>query len=89
MSSYGSLFCIEGEWRNSQLGILIPAGTPLLPNANTSSEVKSGRRNLSFSYASGHGRRGRNSSALSTNVPNFALISLFTTATNPIEDQKR
>lgn len=32
-----------------QFGMLIPAGIPLLPNPNTSSEVKSGLKNLSFS----------------------------------------
>lgn len=63
--------------------MLIPAGIPLLPKPTTSSEVKSGRKNVSFSYSRGHGRSGRSFSALETSVENLALISLFTTATNP------
>ena len=64
--------------------MLIPAGIPLLPKPNTSSEVKSGRKNLSFSYVEGQGRAGRSSSALDTSDVNFALISLFTTDTKPV-----
>ena len=74
-----------GLTANLQLGILIPAGIPLLPNPRTSSEVKSGRKNLSFSYAGGQGRDGRRSSALETSDVNFALISLFTTDTKPAD----
>lgn len=65
--------------------MLIPAGIPLDPKAKTSSEVKSGRRNVSFLYAEGHGRFGSSFSALSTRAANFALISLFTTATKPVK----
>lgn len=68
---------------NLQFGILIPAGIPLLPNPSTSSEVKSGRKNLSFSYAGGQGSSGNRVSALPTNELNLALISLLTTDTNP------
>ena len=46
-----------------QLGMLIPAGIPLLPKVSTSREVKSGRRNTSFSKAAGQGSRGRKCSA--------------------------
>lgn len=69
---------------NSQFGMLMPAGIPLLPNERTSSDVKSGRRKASFSYAAGQGNSGRKCSACSTSLPNFALISLLTIATNPI-----
>ena len=69
----------------SQLGILIPAGTPLEPNAKTSSDVKSGHRNLSFSKSLGQGRRVSKDSADSTNLVNFLLIVLLTTATKPDE----
>ena len=68
---------------HSQLGILIPAGIPLEANDTTSSDVKSGRRNLSFSKSTPHGRRGRNTSAESTSCENLELIDLLTTATNP------
>ena len=68
---------------NLQFGILIPAGIPLLPNPSTSREVKSGRKNLSFSYAGGQGSSGNRVSALPTNELNLALISLLTTDTNP------
>ena len=61
----------------------MPAGMPEPAKARTSSEVKSGLRNLSFSYAEGQGRRARRCSEFSTRSPNFALISLFTTATKP------
>ena len=73
----------RGLTTNLQFGMLIPAGIPLLPNPSTSSEVKSGRKNLSFSYSGGQGRAGSSSSALDTSNVNFALISLFTTETNP------
>ena len=69
--------------KHAQLGILIPAGTPLDPNAITSREVKSGFRNLSFSKSLGQGRRHKNVSADSTNLVNFALMALLTTATKP------
>ena len=66
-----------------QLGMLMPAGMPLEPKAIMSKEVKSGRRNWSFSKAGGHGRRGRRLSAVLTRLENFELMSLSTTATNP------
>lgn len=66
-----------------QFGILIPAGIILPANVTTSSEVKSGLWNLSFSNSRGHGSRGISSSALSTNAWNFLDISLFTRATKP------
>ena len=78
-------FTKSGLTTNLQFGMLIPAGIPLLPNPSTSSEVKSGRKNLSFSYSGGQGRLGSSSSALDTNDVNFALISLFTTETKPAE----
>lgn len=68
-----------------QLGMLIPAGIPEPANVKTSREVKSGRRNLSFSNAAGQGRRGSRCSAWFTSSANLALISLLTTATKPIE----
>ena len=46
--------------------MLMPAGTPDPAKERTSSEVKSGKRNLSFSNSLGHGSRGRMSSAAST-----------------------
>ena len=49
-----------------QFGILIPAGIPDPPKHNTSREVKSGRRNVSFSYSLGQGKRGNKVSAPST-----------------------
>ena len=49
-----------------QFGMLMPAGTPDPAKERTSREVKSGRRNLSFSNSLGHGSLGRMSSAAST-----------------------
>lgn len=66
--------------------MFIPAGIPLLPKPSTSREVKSGLKNLSFSYAGGHGSSGSNFSALDTSDANLALISLLTTDTNPAND---
>lgn len=68
-----------------QLGMLIPAGIPEPANVRTSREVKSGRKNLSFSNAAGQGRRGSRCSAWFTSSANLALISLLTTATKPTE----
>ena len=68
---------------NSQLGMLIPAGTPLEPKAITSREVKSGLRNLSFSKALGQGSKDKRVSADSTSRENLALMALLTTATKP------
>lgn len=66
-----------------QFGMLIPAGIPLPANVRTSSDVKSGRRNVSFSKALGHGRLVSSVSASATSVENFDDISLFTMATKP------
>ncbi|PSN36109.1 hypothetical protein C0J52_17199 [Blattella germanica] len=68
---------------NLQLGMLMPAGMPLPEKVRTSSEVKSGRRNLSFSKLLGQGSSGRRTSAFSTRLANLADISLLTMATNP------
>ena len=73
---------------NSQFGILIPAGMPLLAKVRTSRDVKSGRWNWSFSYAVPQGNFGRKCSARSTSVPSRALISLLTIATNPVAKQQ-
>ena len=62
----------------------MPAGIPDPPKVSTSKDVKSGLRNLSFSYDCGHGNLARRCSAFSTRAPNLALISLFTTATKPV-----
>lgn len=66
-----------------QFGMHMPAGIPLPANVKISKDVKSGRKNLSFSYSAGHGRRGRNSVAAFTKSANLTLMGLFTTATNP------
>lgn len=66
----------------------MPAGIPDDAKLSTSRDVKSGLRNVSFSYSLGHGRRGRKSSAFFTRFPNFALIALFTIATKPLEETK-
>lgn len=68
---------------NSQLGMLMPAGMPLPVNVRTSSDVKSGRRNLSFSNPLGQGSSVNSTSACCTRMANFADLSLFTTATKP------
>jgi hypothetical protein len=47
---------------------------PLEPKPSTSREVKSGRRNLSFSKLGGHGSRVSISSAPSTKTLNFLDI---------------
>jgi hypothetical protein len=52
--------------------MLMPAGTPEPAKARTSSEVKSGRKNLSFSNPVGQGRYLSSSSALSTNTWYFS-----------------
>lgn len=61
----------------------MPAGIPLAAKLRTSSEVKSGRKNLSFSYSTGQGKSGRKSVAAFTKFANFTLISLLTKATKP------
>lgn len=66
-----------------QLGMLMPAGMPLPAYVRTSSDVKSGRRNLSFSKPLGQGSSVNSISACCTRTANFADISLFTTATKP------
>lgn len=81
----GSVTMLHFLMNYLQFGILIPAGMPDDAKLKTSRDVKSGRRNVSFSYSFGQGRRGRKDSAFSTKEPNFALISLLTIATNPLE----
>ena len=68
-----------------QFGMLIPAGTPLPANDKISKEVKSGRKNVSFSYSAGQGNIGRNSVAAFTKSANFTLIGLLTKATKPMK----
>lgn len=66
-----------------QLGMLMPAGIPLPAKVRTSSEVKSGLRNVSFSNSLGQGSCGSKTSAELTSLANRSLIALFTTATKP------
>lgn len=61
----------------------MPDGMPLPAKVRISNEVKSGRKNLSFSYSTGQGKRGSKSVAAFTKFVNFTLISLFTKATKP------
>ena len=61
----------------------MPAGTPPLAKASTSSAVKSGLLKVSFSYSAPQGSSGSREVAPATSAPNFLLVSLFTTATKP------
>ena len=63
--------------------MLIPAYVVEPAKVRTSSDVKSGFRNLSFSNSFGHGSRGRIFSDASTRAWNFSDFFLFTIATNP------
>ena len=63
--------------------MLIPAYVVEPAKVRTSSEVKSGLRNLSFSKSLGHGSRGRMLSEASTRAWNFSDFFLFTIATKP------
>ena len=59
-----------------------PAGIPDDAKVTTSREVKSGRRNASFSNSLGHGRSSMNCAARSTSVWNLRDCSRLTTDTN-------
>lgn len=76
------------HWHHSQLGMLIPAGIPLEANVTMSREVKSGRRNWSFSKSLGHGSLGRRLSAELTSWANLLLMVLLTTATKPAQGKE-
>lgn len=69
--------------RYLQFGILIPAGIPLPEKPRMSNEVKSGLKKVSFSNAFGQGNPSKRDSAEFTNLENFALMGLLTTATKP------
>lgn len=61
---------------------------PLPANVKISKEVKSGRKNVSFSYSAGQGNKGRNLVAAFTKSANFTLMGLLTKATKPINKRK-